>query len=115
MDHRNLLRNQVLSERRKRNRIFFLLFFMSMVFILYNLIFDDMGIRRYVDLKRKGILLEKKIRKIQDDTAKLKDDINRFNQNPFYIERQAREDLELARPDEYIFRYKDKPRKDKEE
>ncbi len=81
---------------------------MSILFILYNLIFDDMGIKKYMTLKKKGEVLEENIKKFQDDTAKLKDEIKKMNQNPFYIEKQAREDLGLAKPDEYIFRYRDK-------
>ncbi len=66
-----------------------------------------MGIMKYLELKEKDSLLQKKITDIQNDNAKLREDIIKISKDPFYIEKQAREDLGLAKPDEYIFRYEE--------
>jgi cell division protein FtsB len=42
---------------------------------------------------------------IKDENAQLKNVIESFQKNDFLMERHAREDFGLAKPDEYIFIY----------
>lgn len=101
----NLLRKQVLSERRKRRLIFFTIFLLSFLYLAITLVFGDMGILRYIELSKKKSHLETQIHELSNENKQLKSQIKFLKEEPFYIEKYAREEFGLARPDEYIFLY----------
>lgn len=101
----NLLRKQVVSELRKRRLIFHTIILISFIYLFISLIFGDMGILRHRKLNKTKMRLETQIKEIAKENEQLRSQINSVKKDPFYTEKQAREDFGLAKPDEYIFHY----------
>jgi len=99
------LRNQLMRERKRRGQLFLFAFTVFLLFIVYNMFIDNMGLLKYLHLKAQERMMEQRISSLEGGIASLNEEIVRINKDPFYIEKQAREDLGMARPDEYIFKY----------
>jgi cell division protein FtsB len=108
MDSPNLLRKQVISESKKRRLIFFTVILLAFIYLAVSLIFGDMGLLKYSELKERKVYLEKQITDIERENKLLRSEVKLLKEDPFYKEKYAREEFELARPDEYIFRYDDR-------
>jgi cell division protein FtsB len=103
----NRLRTQVRAELKRRSYIFYTLLLLSLFYVGFNLVFGDMGIVRYMELKEKKAALEKDISRVMEDNEKLRAAIDSYSgDDDFYIEKHAREDFGLSGEDEYIFIYK---------
>ncbi|KKT21385.1 MAG: Septum formation initiator family protein [Candidatus Giovannonibacteria bacterium GW2011_GWC2_43_8] len=72
-----------------------------------NLVFGKMGFIKYYQLNKARNRLETEIKTLEKDNRTLKTQVTALKQDPFYIEKHAREEYGLARPDEYIFQFKD--------
>lgn len=97
------LRKQIHLER-KRNRIVIFTFLLLLIAYLgITLVFEENGLLKYLELKNKKIELLSEIKALQEENIKLKEEIELIKKDPFYIEKKAREELNLSRPDEYIF------------
>ncbi|MBM4140759.1 MAG: septum formation initiator family protein [Nitrospira sp.] len=105
MSSHNLLRKQVVSEIRKRRLIFFTIMLLSFIYLFISVLFGDMGLLRYRELYKTKTRLEKQINEINKENVQLKSQIDSLKKDPFYIEKHAREEFGLAKPDEYIFQY----------
>ncbi|MCE5194747.1 MAG: septum formation initiator family protein [Nitrospiraceae bacterium] len=105
MNSNNLLRKQVVSEIRKKRLITSIIFLLSFIYLMINLLFGDSGFIRYKQLINKKSSLENEIAALHKDTGQMKKQIVALKENPFYLEKHAREEFGLARPDEYIFQY----------
>jgi len=103
--HGNLLRKQVTSELKKRRLIFFTLTLLSILYLIINVIFGDMGLIRYVELRKTKASLEAQVKEIEQDNNKLRSQLKSIKEDPFIKEQHAREDYGLAKPDELIFQY----------
>ncbi|MBF0566571.1 MAG: septum formation initiator family protein [Nitrospirae bacterium] len=103
VEQKKSLRKQIVSERKKKSRVFLVLFIVIFGLLLGKLFFDDMGLVKYFYLKREEKLLVENMSKMDRNVAQLKDEIKRISVDPFYIEKQAREDLGLTKQDEQIF------------
>lgn len=101
----NLLRKQVTSELKKRRLVLFTIIFISFLYLFVNIIFGETGLIRYLELRDKRFRLEQEIKDVEMKNARLKSDLQQMKENPFYLEKHAREDFGMAKPDEYIFRY----------
>jgi len=75
-----------------------------MFIIIYSIVFDEMGIFKYLELKQDKIRIEQNITALQNETSSLQKDLNNIRQIPFYKEKKAREELDMAQPDEYIYK-----------
>lgn len=105
MDSIKLLRNQVRSEIKKRNLVFFTFFILCFIYLSISLVFGEMGLFRYIELNKTKNSLEKQIIDINRQNDQIKAQINSLKNDPFYKEKLAREEFGLAKPDEYIFQY----------
>lgn len=105
MNSNHLLRKQVTSELKKRRLIFFTIMFISLLYLSISFIFGETGLIRYLELKDKKFRLEQEIKEVELKNAKLKSDLKLLKENPFYLEKHAREEFGMAKPDEYIFKY----------
>lgn len=85
--------------------MFLLAFAVFFFLIVYSMFIDNMGLVKYLHLKAQERMMEQRISSLEGGIASLKEEIVRINKDPFYIEKQAREDLGMAKPDEYIFKY----------
>ncbi len=108
MNSSNLLRKQVVSEIRKRKLIFLTVFFLVFVYLVISLIFGDLGLIRYTELYKKKAILERQIKEMEKGNKQLNSEVQLLKKDPFYLEKYAREEFGLAKPDEYIFLYDDK-------
>lgn len=105
MSSHNLLRKQVVSEIRKRRLIFFTIMLLSFIYLLISVLFGDLGLLRYRELYKTKTRLEKQINEINKENVQLKSQIDSLKKDPFSVEKHAREEFGLAKPDEYIFQY----------
>jgi cell division protein FtsB len=100
------LRQQVSREQRKRNYVFFCIIFVALAYLSYNLIFGEMGLLKYMELKKNKQRLESDIARIQKENKNMSEQVNSLKKDPYYIEKYAREEYGLAKPDEFIFQFK---------
>ncbi len=101
----NLLRKQVVSEVRKRRLVFFTIVLLSFIYLFINFTFGNMGLLRYIELNKTKTRLETEIKEISEENKQLGLQLDLLKKDPFYLEKYAREDFGLAKPDEYIFQY----------
>jgi cell division protein FtsB len=101
----NLLKKQVRSELKRRRYMTYTLLFLSILYVMINIVFSDMGLMRYLELGQKKAALNQEIASINEENQKLRHTLNTYKENDFYLEKHAREDFGLAGPDEYIFLY----------
>ncbi len=105
MSSHSLLRKQVASEIRKRQLIFFTIIILSLIYFVISFTFGDSGFLKYRQLKQKKVQLAGEIQSIDARNARLKAELKLLKENPFYLEKYAREDFGMAKPDEYVFKY----------
>lgn len=105
MTNQNLLRKQVASELKKRHLVFSTIMLLSLLYLGINFLFGDVGFFRYIELKEKKAGLEQELKDIDLKNDRLRSELKLLNENPFYLEKHARENFGMAKPDEYIFKY----------
>ncbi|MCI0469489.1 MAG: septum formation initiator family protein [Nitrospirae bacterium] len=103
------VRQQVLTERKIRNLIFFTIVFLFFLYIIAAHFFGEMGLLKFLELRKTKIVLQGETESIEKMNETLRREIKRLN-DPFYIEKHAREEYNLARPDEYILQFQDDAR-----
>lgn len=108
MSHDHLLKKQVHAEIRKRHWIFVTLISLSFLLLFIMFMFGESGFLKYMKLKNKKAQIERDIKILEAKNAALKTDLKLLKENPFYLEKYARENFGMARPDEYIFTYDDR-------
>lgn len=101
------LRQQVAVERRRRDVVFFTIIVLCFLYMGTTLLFGDMGYLKYAKLQKTKGRLEAEIGGMEKENSALKARVNALKEDSFYIEKQAREEYGLARPDEYIFQFRD--------
>ena len=105
MYREHLLRKQIDTERKKKRLVVYTLFLLIMLYMTVSLFFDDAGFLKYLRLKRNEQTLVNEIASLEKENSSIQSEISDLKSDPFYIEKHAREDLNLSRPDEYIFIY----------
>jgi cell division protein FtsB len=100
------LRQQVSHEQRRRTYIFFTCIAIALAYLCYNLIFGDMGLFKFLELRQNKSRLESEITRIDKENKALNVQVNSLKKDPYYIEKYAREEYGLAKPDEFIFQFK---------
>ena len=104
------LRQQVSVERRRRNAIFFTVVILAFFYMGTAFLFGNMGLFKYMKLTSTQKKLETEIGAMDKDNKEMKKHIGALKNDDFYIEKYAREEYGLARPDEYIFQFKENGR-----
>jgi len=105
MNSHQLLRKQVTSELKKRRLIFLTIAILSLLYLVISFTFGETGLLRYLQLREKRSQLVSEIREVETQNVRLQSDTKRLRENPFYLEKHARENFEMAKPDEYVFKY----------
>ncbi|WP_333654676.1 FtsB family cell division protein [Dissulfurispira sp.] len=105
------LRQQVTVERKKRNVIFFTVIILALLYTSTSLLLGNMGFIKYLTLKKTKNSLETEITILEKENKILQAQINALKEDPYYIEKHAREEFGLAKPDEYIFQFQDDAKK----
>jgi cell division protein FtsB len=100
------LRSQVRREWKKRTLVFFSIVLGTLALLSYSLLLDDMGVAKYLELKQNKARLENEIVRLDKENKALSEQVNSLRKDPYYIEKYAREEYGLAKPDEVIFQFK---------
>lgn len=101
------MRQQVSLERKKKNLMFLTFSVIAFIYICANLLFGEMGLIKYIELRNTEDRLKKEIVLIEKEKMLLKSQVDALKKDSFYIEKHAREEFGLARPDEYIFQFQE--------
>jgi cell division protein FtsB len=105
MNSHQLLRKQVTAELKKRRLIFLTVAILSLLYLVITFTFGQTGLLRYLQLKEKKGQLVTEIHEVEAQNTRLRSDTKRLRENPFYLEKHARENFGMAKPDEYVFKY----------
>lgn len=105
MNSHKLLEKQVALELKKRRIVLFTSMFFLLLYLVGSFTLGDSGLIRYLELRSKKAQIELEVRNIELNNNRLKSELKLLNENPFYLEKHAREEFGMARPDEYIFKY----------
>lgn len=100
------LRQQVTRIRKRRTILFFVFVFVAFIGIGLML-FGETGLFKYLELKRTKTQLETELRMLRDENRLLKSQVESLKKDPYYIEKQAREEYGLAKPGEFIYQFKE--------
>jgi cell division protein FtsB len=100
------LRGQVRREWKRRTYFFFAMVFCAFGLLSYSLLFGDMGLIKYIELRQNKARLEQEISRLEKENKTLSQQVDSLKKDPYYIEKYAREEYGLAKPDEVIFQFK---------
>lgn len=101
------LRQQVTAERKKSAVIFFTIIILALLYIGTTMLIGNLGLIKYLGLKKTKDNLASEIHTLENENKLMKTQIDALKNDPYYIEKNAREEFGLARPDEYIFQFQD--------
>jgi cell division protein FtsB len=104
------LRGQVRREWKMRTVAFFIVVLGVLAALSYTLFFGDAGLVKYIELKQNETRLKTDIVRLGKENRALGEQVNSLKKDPYYIEKYAREEYGLAKPDEFIFQYKNDER-----
>lgn len=98
-------RKQVNSELKRRRYVVYTILLLSFIYLAAGLLLGDRGVMRYLQLKEREGSLKTELSAINDDNEKLRSIIESYEENDFFVEKNARENFGLAGPGEYIYLY----------
>lgn len=87
------------------NRRMYLILAGSLAFILFFTVFGEQGLLRINDLKRERNLIEEKSAELRATNEKLRQEIALLQSDRRYLERIARTELGLVKPNEIIYQF----------
>lgn len=104
------LRHQVVTEKRRWNLLFYSMIALIMACIALTMVFGDMGLFKYFQLKKAKGMLELEIANMDKENKAMKTQVDALKSDPYYIEKKAREEFGMAKKGEYIFQFGDNGR-----
>lgn len=104
------LRQQVESERKKRDLFFFSIIAVAFLYVIISAVFGNRGLIKYYELKNTENNLKAEIESLQKSNEHLKTQTDALSRDSFLKEKYARENFGLAKPEEYIYQFKDNER-----
>jgi len=75
------------------------------LFFILTFFGGDFGFVRIAQLKQKKKTLQLRYKQLQAEVLQLEDQKNLLQDDPFYIEKLAREQFGYSRPDEKVYRF----------
>lgn len=93
------------SKKDIKKKISILLVIFFIILIIFAFFSGDRNIRHYIRLKKQIAALEKDIAKLEKENKDLEEMIRLLNEDPYYIEKIAREELKKAKEDEIIIEF----------
>jgi cell division protein FtsB len=97
------LRSQVRGEIKKRKLILFTVILIGIAYLFISFIFGEQGIIKYIEISAKKSNLEKEIVSLQKENEQLRRDMKVIKEEPFYIEKYAREEYGLVKEGDWVF------------
>lgn len=101
------LEKQVRGEIRLRAYVFNTLVILSLLYVTGTMVFSDMGLLHYIEMRQKQVELEQELSLIEENNHRLRQQISQYQKDSFFMEKHAREEFGMAGKDELIFIYKD--------
>lgn len=92
-------------EIKKRRLVLFTIMLLILLYILGSFTLGGSGLIRYLELRKKQAQIEQDVKDVELKNSSLKSELKLLKENPFYLEKHAREEFGMAKPDEYIFKY----------
>jgi cell division protein FtsB len=105
------LRQQVNAERKRSNLVFFTLTGIALLYFGITLLAGDNGLLKYLDLQKARQKLDSDIVSLDKQNREMKKQVESLRNDPFYIEKSAREEFGLAKKNELIFQFEDARKK----
>jgi len=91
----------------QKKRIFRLLFGVELMIFTIHYLFGAQGISLLHGLKKDLVQIDQELVVLQDEITRLEKQLVSINNDPFYKEKIAREQLQMARKDELIYMIED--------
>lgn len=104
-------RQQADSERRKMDVLFFLIISLAFLYIIISLVYGERGLIKYYELKKVEKSIQAEIESLQKGNEQLRIQIEALSRDSFLKEKYARENFGLAKPEEYIYQFKEDEKK----
>ncbi len=101
---------QLVAFERQRTKVIYLSIFLCVLLYFGGVLLGNNGILKYYRLNKIKDSLISEIKNKEIENKKLRAQINSLKEDPFYIEKHAREEFGLAKPDEYIFKFQSNER-----
>tara|TARA_B100000959_G_C14776553_1_gene539751 strand:+ start:179 stop:499 length:321 start_codon:yes stop_codon:yes gene_type:complete len=98
------MRKRKKQQLKKRHKTKFYIIFLLIFIGLSIIIFNDFGLIKLADLKKKKYKLQNNIQFLVNQQIKLNSEISELTTNVEYIEKIAREKFMMAKPGEKIFK-----------
>jgi cell division protein FtsB len=73
--------------------------------ILYLMVTGNRGLWRLYELQKEKQTLNTQIRQLQTDINRYQEEVSAVGKNPAILEKQAREELNLVRPGDVIYKF----------
>lgn len=105
------LRQQVNAERKRNNLIFFTVTGVALLYLGITLLTGENGLMKYLELQKTQQKLTAEIVTLDQQNKQLKKQVDALKNDPFYIEKSAREEFGLAKKNELIFQFEDARKK----
>lgn len=86
-----------------RNHFLQGIFLIEVVVLLFLYFFGTQGLPVLLHLKHENILIEQEIEQLKNTIEKLENNIKEWQDYSFYKEKVAREQLQMARAEDYIY------------
>lgn len=107
MNSSKALRKQVMAEIKLRRYCLNTVLFLILLYIASTLVFGEMGVLRYRQLKQRQSTIEGEVNAIVQQNLAAAKTIRSFDSDNFFVEKNARESFGMASPEEYIFIFKE--------
>jgi len=78
----------------------------SVLFCAYFLIWSDVGLFRYYAVKKQIEVRKREFSALRQEVQEIEGEIAKWESNPFYLEKMAREELGMGYPDEKVYFYR---------
>ncbi len=99
----NAVWRQIRAEKKKSGYVFWTVVLLSLLYITGALVFGDMGYLKLLTLKTRSRALQAQVSELKQQDARVKTSMKNYKDDEYYQEKLAREDLGLAKKNEYIF------------
>lgn len=99
------LKREVERIKRRNTIAFFVISTAIFVYLIGAIIFGEMGLLKYKKLYDVKTGLENEIKAYDNENKRLKMEVKALKEDPYYIEKHAREEFGLAKEGEYIFQF----------
>ena len=94
---------QVRAEKKRRDFVFWTAVLLCLAYLAMTLIFGDMGYLNLRTLEARSRALKVQVAEMKQENARIKASIERYRTGKFYQEKRARDELGMAKKNEYIF------------